>query len=337
LKLKRLFHKQLFILISTPFYGNVGDHAIVLSEIRFLRDAHVSYLDISSVEYKLFKKNIVQFIRKDDIILIDGGGNMGDIWPGTMEQINDIVKSFINNKIMVFPESWYFTDNHYGKQLLKDTMLTFNEHKDIILFARDSWSFVEMKKNLTIDVRLSFDCVLLMCIPRAICLKNKGVAISIREDKESNSNVSLIEIQNILKTNNIDFFFIKNDCYKHIPKIKRKSFVHKIISEYLSASLVITDRFHGMIFSIICGKPCIVFDNKTKKIKHFYNDINQMILGIDFTTWQDCTEGSLIDYINSLNTLVTKDDFTLMKELYRDIILNQIESYKMKKGDNHGV
>ena len=34
-----------------------------------------------------------------------------------------------------------------------------------------------------------------------------------------------------------------------------------------------TDRLHGMIFSVITGTPCIVFDNFNSKIKNAYMDL----------------------------------------------------------------
>lgn len=42
----------------------------------------------------------------------------------------------------------------------------------------------------------------------------------------------------------------------------------KVFSGY---DFVVTDRLHGMIFSYICGTPCIVFDNKTHKVSGVYN------------------------------------------------------------------
>ena len=42
----------------------------------------------------------------------------------------------------------------------------------------------------------------------------------------------------------------------------------KAISNY---KLVVTDRLHGMIFSTICGTPCIAFSNTTGKVKGVFD------------------------------------------------------------------
>ena len=44
------------------------------------------------------------------------------------------------------------------------------------------------------------------------------------------------------------------------------------INEFADVQLVITDRLHSMIFSIIGGTKCIAFDNKTKKVSGVYDE-----------------------------------------------------------------
>ena len=39
---------------------------------------------------------------------------------------------------------------------------------------------------------------------------------------------------------------------------------------------IITDRLHGMILAIVSNVPCIVFDNRTHKIKGVYESINAL-------------------------------------------------------------
>ncbi len=39
---------------------------------------------------------------------------------------------------------------------------------------------------------------------------------------------------------------------------------------------MITDRLHGMVFAVITGTPCLVFDNVSKKISMVYQWIREM-------------------------------------------------------------
>ena len=48
-------------------------------------------------------------------------------------------------------------------------------------------------------------------------------------------------------------------------KENREQLLKQKIEEFQSAELVITDRLHGMIFSVITGTPCIAFDNLMRK------------------------------------------------------------------------
>ena len=118
-----LFNNRLFVFISSPYYGNIGDHAIFLSQLHLLKCAGIKkgIVDISSKEYSIAKNMIRRCIKPNDILFIDGGGNFGDAWPVTMENINSIVESYYTNKIFIFPESWYFGNNPDSAKLLEKT------------------------------------------------------------------------------------------------------------------------------------------------------------------------------------------------------------------------
>ena len=65
--------------------------------------------------------------------------------------------------------------------------------------------------------------------------------------------------------------------------------VEKKIDEFSQYELVICDRLHAMIFSILAGTPCIAFDNISKKVSGVYEwikDIEQ-IKCIDETVLSD--------------------------------------------------
>ena len=60
-----------------------------------------------------------------------------------------------------------------------------------------------------------------------------------------------------------------NECRVSIEE--REQTVFQRLKAFASYDFVITDRLHGMIFSYICGTPCILFDNKTHKISGVYD------------------------------------------------------------------
>jgi pyruvyl transferase EpsO len=38
-----------------------------------------------------------------------------------------------------------------------------------------------------------------------------------------------------------------------------------------SARVVVTDRLHGHILALLCGVPCVLNDNRTGKVRGFYD------------------------------------------------------------------
>ena len=91
--------------------------------------------------------------------------------------------------------------------------------------------------------------------------------------------------------------------------------VYKKITEFSKYKVVVTDRLHGMIFSLLSKTPCIVFDNKTKKVSEslkWINRINSVLL-----VQSEVDESSLYEFINR-NFIYY--DLELIKEKYKPLI-----------------
>ena len=107
--------------------------------------------------------------------------------------------------------------------------------------------------------------------------KRQGVLLCFREDSEkvfSNDKRTIIE--QILKQNNLDFSNTTTVVFNGVSKRNRKKELKKKWKEFSSAQLVITDRLHAMIFSVITETPCIAFDNISKKVSGVYNWIDKL-------------------------------------------------------------
>lgn len=315
---KRLFYKQLYFFVSSPYWGNIGDHAIFLSEKKILKECGLlsQAIEITSIEYPILKKTLGRSLEKKDVLFIDGGGNFGDTWPETMKRINDIVGTYRNNPIIIFPESWYFSQTPEGETLLKETQNVFNDHSAVILYARDSWSFEQMKNNLPQnDIRQSFDCVLLMNNYDVPHKRQGTVGLSLRNDKEAVEGVKVGKIASVLEKHNFKVVNIQNDCKCHISKHKRNKVFGNMLDEYSNVDFIVTDRFHGLIFSLVCNRPCIVIDNKTGKVHHFAEDIKNKVNGV-----------YMIDSEEDLENLLRSDKLEMKIE---HELKSEIRSYKM--------
>ena len=99
--------KEHIYLFGVPKYMNYGDLAITVSEIQFLHEhfpkKEVISLSESRTDVQL--KYLKRRISKNDIIAINGGGNMDDMYPFQDEMREKIFDIFPNNRIVSFPQS----------------------------------------------------------------------------------------------------------------------------------------------------------------------------------------------------------------------------------------
>ena len=80
------------IFLNTPLHGNIGDHAIAVAEKEILSSLGISVLDYPW-EKRCFNV-LAKLTPKDKIILINGGGYIGDLAGNRkVERIVRIVKS----------------------------------------------------------------------------------------------------------------------------------------------------------------------------------------------------------------------------------------------------
>ena len=218
---------------------------------------------------------VEKIIAPDDIITTVGGGNMGDLYTSIELYRQLIIEYFNKNKIISFPQTVDFSDNHSGKKALKKATKTYAKHPDLTLVAREQKSFDFYKEHYKNNVLKTPDIVLSLnqSLPK---YERIGVLICLRDDKEKKLTEKEEEAVNGLL--NSEFKSIrKRDTHVGGFGLSLKNRVSKlklIWDDFKRAELVVTDRLHGMIFCYITGTPVVVFLNNNHKIKSSYFWIN---------------------------------------------------------------
>ena len=129
---------RIFIL-STHDFGNIGDLAIGYAQSTFLKKTFASF-DVHEIPRIQLLSNWDQLpllIKEKDIIVLPGGGNMGDIWLGEENVRRKIISTFTKNKIISFPQSIKYYDS---KQLSLSASI-YNAHSNMLLAVRDKESY----------------------------------------------------------------------------------------------------------------------------------------------------------------------------------------------------
>lgn len=266
-------NKKAVILISTPSHGNLGDQAIVYSQYHFFKDLGYEnqICEISEYMYDIYRNKIKHLVNSNDLVVIDGGGNIGTLWTVPENRILNIILKFSENPILIFPQSAYFINNSFGKKELQKLKRIFNNHPKLYFMLRDENSYNLMKKHIEKNVFLVPDIVLYL---KNDCIINERTCILTmkRNDHEGNSSEKISSLAKKIQTEfNFPIADIDNIKNYKISYSNREEELLKQFNEISKAKIMITDRLHGMIFAIITNTPCVVFDNNNKKISGVYN------------------------------------------------------------------
>lgn len=290
--------------LDIPSYGNVGDQAIALSMEKYMNDYFYDYKQIEFLESNVvnyinwLKKNI----KKEDIICLTGGGNMGTMYQKYEAIRRLIIKKFPNNKIIIFPQTISYDNSNYSKREFKKSAKIYNNHKDICLMAREEKSYEIMKEKYN-------KCNVILCPDIVLYLdyrhyfkksKENTLGLCLRDDKEKiNVNhlkefISKLNMKKITISNIYDFNIVDSST--------RKKVVENKLKEFASNNLIITDRLHGMIFSYITNTPCIALPNSNGKVEGVYKWIKNK---------------GKVEFMKSINedyVMIDKDNEILKKE-----------------------
>ena len=260
------------ILMGTPHHGNIGDLAIAYAEERMIKKYFPNNKLYIMQEEKLdiCAERIKQYIKKDDIILLHGGGNIGDTYVTPEKGRRKVISIYPDNKIIIFPQTAFFKSN----EELKISKKIYNAHSNLVIMARENRSYEFMKEHFyKAKIYLTPDIV--MTLKETANKPRNGVILMFRKDKEktlgnNESDFIYKYVSEHYSTYKFSDMNIGTKIINNISEKIRAKILERKFAEIQNAELVITDRLHGMIFSAITQTPCVVFNSLTHKIVESY-------------------------------------------------------------------
>jgi len=116
------------IYVDYPVYSNVGDLLIYLGTEHWMRQHGLL------VKGRWHKDNFpFPPLAEDVVVLCQGGGNFGDLYPQQQEFREAVVRAYPNNRIVFLPQTIYYQ----SPVALDDTARVLRGHGDLHLFLRD--------------------------------------------------------------------------------------------------------------------------------------------------------------------------------------------------------
>lgn len=256
------------ILMGGAEYDNLGDHAISFATEQYIKsmDDNFVYCEVTEQELRSKLSKLKKLIHKSDILLLQGGGNLGNIYMDQQKLRASVLTAFPDNKIILMPQTCHFTDDANGRKELKHTQTLFSSHKNLSLFAREKISYENMKM-LFPDKPVHLVPDIVLSLERPGKQKRKGAALCIRNDIEG--LLELPEKELLVKSCKAVYGSVQefSTCgNRHYSMRERATILNQFFDMVASYELVITDRLHGVIFSAITGTPCIALSNSNHKI-----------------------------------------------------------------------
>lgn len=285
-RLQKPHSKGRFILMATPEHGNLGDHAIAEAEYHFLSDyfPEMQVCEVTGNCFRLIKKEIIKRIHHEDILIISGGGFLGSLWMNEEELVREIIKSFHENKIVIFPQTIFFERSENGQEQFRRSRDIFSGHKSLLMSVRDkaSMNIAEQLLGETLAPPILFAPDMATYYPsleekKGHACPREGILACLRRDKEKVVSEKIHLVLSEIASNSKCFLRYTDTVIENrITPEKRRINIQGKLEEFRTASLVVTDRLHGMIFAAITSTPCIAMDNSSGKVAGVYEWIRYL-------------------------------------------------------------
>lgn len=273
---KKKRNSKTAFLIMTPEHENIGDHAIAYAETKLLEALGVDYVEITGKQLEELRNYHLLGILDGKPIFLQGGGYLGTLWKESEILFRQILKANPNARIILFPNTIYYEPNAEGQAFFENSVIHYNNHKSLYLYAREKISFEHMYRYYK-NVKLIPDIVLSLnkctqgqtrsgCV---VCLRNDCERTRTAEEE----TIIYQQARELFRDQVATSDMVASEC---IPIEKREAVLKDKFAEFSGAELVITDRLHGMIFCAITGTPCIVLDSKSPKLRGCYEWIKDL-------------------------------------------------------------
>lgn len=265
-------------LIGSEDAGNLGDQQIAVSIREFFKSYFPRYrvIEVAASNYQEKLQQLKRYIRRWDWICTPGGGNLGDVYPYSEEIRRAVIAAFPKNKIIIFPQTVYFSDTPEGAQEKQRSREIYCGHKRLLLTVREKASLQRAAEIFDGRIELVPDIVL-FSDKRDLQAVRQGALLCLRSDLESRlSEADRKRIETAMTEKDLEYAYIDHQYPFDIPIRERDRYLREILQKYQTARIVVTDRLHGMIFAAITGTPCVALDNYNHKVLDVYEWIKDL-------------------------------------------------------------
>jgi pyruvyl transferase EpsO len=238
----------------------------------------------------------------DGVILLHGGGNLGDFWLEHQQFREQVIQDFPDNRIIQLPQTIYFMDE-WG---VGEARRVFDGHRNLTLLCRDLPSLDFARKEFAAPSLLCPDMAFALGpLKRPRPPKDVIVWLS-RTDAESAGPAPAAAATGVERTDWLEEppspLRERNAALGAALEGEppgRQALLDALIETYdplarerlsrgcqllARGKVVITDRLHGHVLCLLLGIPHVLLDNNYGKVKSF---LHTWTRGCGLAHWAD--------------------------------------------------
>lgn len=253
-----------------PVHSNMGDQAqrwcIEKWCGTWYPDHRIVPLSTWAFYERSFRKALEKQVRAEDIFVIQSGYcTTSRHYDHPMHRY--IVSHFTENRILIMPQTVRFVQEKDGRK----TGRIYDAHRKLLFLARDKTSFASAKHFFPgTKVMLVPDIVTTLIGTRRPSCAREGVLLCIRNDAEKKyGQDQILMLQQKFRGAGVRCDLADTNSTLPAGELQEQfeEELEKLLARFSSYRVVITDRYHGTIFSMIAQTPVIVLATRDHKVK----------------------------------------------------------------------
>jgi len=286
------------IYVDYPLHANIGDLLINLGSEQFFDD-HNLHVWKRYNQYDF--PGHIKGVREDDVFLLHGGGNLGDLWEPYQSFRESILERYPNNRIIFLPQTVHFQ----SRTREQESMRKMSGHRNLHIFARD---YVSLKR---------LQAAGLECVSMAPDMAHSLIGVlKPTSEPEANSELHLIRADKEGSQPPVEFHTgesqtidwergtiapVRRLMHPHVLKVvkgigrymrpldahglwywHRNGMIHDGIKLLSRHETVVTNRLHAILLGLLLGRKVRAWDNSYGKLSAYYDAWLSDIPGLTF-------------------------------------------------------
>lgn len=274
-------------LVDFPRTANVGDSLIWLGTLAWLARSGRGAPRYLCSDLTYDSRRLAKRVGRGTILL-GGGGNFGDLYPGHQAFRERVIADFPTHRIVQLPQSIHFQD----AAALARTREVVKAHPRLTLLVRDEASLDLARAEFPVPSSLCPDLALALGPLRRPSAPTRSIVWLSRNDKEARDEGSLAGFPGLERVD-----WVTDDAHpliavhltvdrwlRHRPALRpwaapgleatferaARSRVARGVATLAAGRVVVTNRLHGHVLALLLGIPHFVVDNSYGKVRGLY-------------------------------------------------------------------